>query len=217
MGYKPSKKGIQELETGANLTPMMNLIMLLIPCLLMSTVFIEITVLNVAAPSIGAPGGASDTPPQNDKPPLNLTVTITSKGYTVAGSGGVLGAEVKEGEESKGPTIPIKEASVNCSQYIDTVPVPRDKNRDRKPCTKDEAAQNVHRTFWIYDNEALQKKLIEIKDAYEDEERIIISAEQDVHYEAVIHVIDVSRQVKDPASGEVRELFPEVVISPGFM
>lgn len=216
MGYK-AKKGVSELGGGADMTPMMNLIMLLIPCLLMSTVFIEITVLNVAAPSIGAPGGGDSSTPPPDKPPLNLTVTITSKGYTVAGAGGVLGAEVKEGEESTGPTIPIKEEKVNCAKYIGTVPVPRDRNKDRPPCTKEEGTNNVMKSFWVYDNDALQKKLLEIKEAYDEEERIIISAEKDVHYEAIVHVIDASRQYKDPATEEIHELFPEVVISPGLM
>lgn len=218
MANKPSqRRNFQEEEMELNLTPIMNLIMLLIPCLLISTVFIEITVVNVSAPSIGSgdPSAGPQEPPE--KPPLNLTVTVTSKGYTVAGSGGVLGAQKEAGEEQKGPTIPIREMKINCTNYLGTVPPPKKKNADRSPCSEAEVSAQVLKTFWAFDNEALTKKLVEIKEAYPDEVRIIISSEQDISYEAIIDIMDASREIKDEESGEKRELFPEVVISPGFI
>ena len=85
MAKKPSeRRNYQETEMELNLTPMMNLIAILIPVLLVSTAFVEIAVINVSAPAIGsAPENPEpDRPP--DKPPLNLTITVTDKGYTVA-------------------------------------------------------------------------------------------------------------------------------------
>jgi biopolymer transport protein ExbD len=207
---KPSeRRNFKEADMEINLTPMMNLIAILIPALLISVAFVEVAVINVAAPAIGsAPEQEQDKPP--DKPPLNLTVTITDKGYTVAGSGGVLGGELEAGEEQTGPTIPIIQKTIDCGKYIGTVPPPRPKNKGSGPCK--EAKET--RTFWIYDNDALTDKLVEIKDAYPDERRIIIAAEPETDYESITDVMDSSREIKDPG-GEMRTLFDEVVLSPG--
>src|SRR5689334_7863810 len=88
---KPSDrhKGGEEGELTLNLNPMMDLFAVLIPALLMMSAVVEVAVINVSAPAIG--GSDSPSPPQQpEKPPLNLTVTITDKGFIVAGSGGVL-------------------------------------------------------------------------------------------------------------------------------
>lgn len=67
-----------------NIMPLMNIVMLLIPFLLMSTEFIKIGVVNVVAPKIG--GSTASAPEEQkkpEKPPLNLTVSITDKGLTL--------------------------------------------------------------------------------------------------------------------------------------
>ena len=103
MARKPSKRRhFSEPDQELNLIPMMNLISLLIPCLLISMVFIEIATINVAAPAIGSDAAAEPPKDKPEKPPLNLTITVTDKGYTVAGSGGVLGGSDKAGAEAKG-------------------------------------------------------------------------------------------------------------------
>ncbi len=209
MARKPSerrnyKEDVQEL----NLTPMMNLVGILIPALLVSAAFIEIAVVNVAAPSISdAP--PPQEPPKDDKPPLNLTVTVTDKGYIVAASGAVL-----PGPQPNGPTFPIQQKTVSCSRYRDGWPPPREKNRGSAKCPKESGSGESQQSFWVYDTEALRKKLIDIKESFPDEHRIIIAAEPDVEYEAIVDVMDTAREVKDE-QGEIQTLFDEVVLSPG--
>jgi biopolymer transport protein ExbD len=206
---KPSeRRNFKEADMELNLTPMMNLIAILIPALLISVAFVEIAVINVAAPAIG-PSTPQDQNNKDDKPPLNLTVTITDKGYTVAGSGGVLGGEA-DAAAASGPTIPVIQRTIDCTKYIGTVPPPRSKNKGSGPCK--EARET--RTFWIYDTDALTDKLIEIKDAFPEERRIIVAAEPETDYESITDVMDASREAKDPG-GEMRTLFDEVVLSPG--
>jgi len=192
-----------------NLTPMMNLIAILIPALLVSTVFVEIAVINVSAPAIGQAPQDQPEPEKPETPPLNLTITVTEKGYNVVGSAGSLAEEAAAGE-NKGPTIPIIQKSVSCSRYVGTMPPPRSKNQGSAKCAEGEAA----RTFWVYDREALQKKFVEIKDAFPDERRVVIAAEPDIEFEAITDVMDAGRDVKDPG-GEIRTLFDEVILSPG--
>jgi biopolymer transport protein ExbD len=84
-----------EEETGEiNLVPYLDIITNIIIFLLASVIHnVPLGNVNVSAPTIGASGGASDTP---EEKPLNLTVTAANGGFIVAASGGVL------------PTIPRK-------------------------------------------------------------------------------------------------------------
>ena len=105
MARKPSGRGHREKEKvpPLNITPIMNLIIILIPALLLSAAFVQIAVINVSAPQIGS--GVAEETPEDDVKKLNLTVAVTDKGFTVAGTGAVLGGE---GAEEAGPTIPKK-------------------------------------------------------------------------------------------------------------
>lgn len=213
MGKAVQRQKVEEEELHLNLNSMMDLFAVLIPALLMMSAVVEVSSLNVSAPSIG--GSDSPAPPQQpEKPPLNLTVTITDKGFIVAGSGGVLsgpGVNPQPSQPQQGPTIPIIQKSVRCSRYRNTWPPPRSKNREQNKCTD----PMEMRSFWVYDNASLTKKILEIKDAFPEESRIVISAEPDVEYEAVIDVMDATRDVRDAGSNDLRKLFDEVILSPG--
>ncbi len=188
-------------EQNLLLNPMMDMFAVLIPALLMMSVVVEVTAVNVSAPGISG----DDNPPQPDKPPLNLTVTVTDGSYKVSGTD--LGIPVGDNGQL---TIPITEKSVLCSRYRGTVPPPRTKNTGRPPCQK----PDERRMFWIYDVAELHRKIVAIKDAHPDEYRVIIAGEASIDFEPLADVMDATRDTK-LASGEVRDLFPEVVISPG--
>ena len=72
----------------------------------------------------------------------------------------------------------------------------------------------MQKPFAVYDNKALTRKLIDIKDEYPDERRIIIQPGPEVEYEAIVDVMDAARDVKSE-KGDIRALFDEVVMSPG--
>jgi biopolymer transport protein ExbD len=211
---KPSeRRNFDQANMDPDLGPMMGLITILIPCLLVSMVFVEIAVINVAAPAIGnSPQQEEEKKDKPDKPPLNLTVTITDKGYIVAGANGVLPGVTPpaEGEAASGPTIPIKEEKVDCGRYVGTWPPPRAVNRSREKCT----ANSDQRMYKVYDTAKLSTLLIGIKDAFPEEKKVIIAAEPDVEFESITDVMDVSRDIKVEGE-ERRSLFPEVVLSPG--
>jgi len=211
---KPSeRRNFKHENMDPDLGPMMGLISILIPCLLISMVFVEIAVINVAAPAIGnSPQEEEEKKDKPDKPPLNLTVTITDKGYILAGSGGVLPGVTPpaEGEEASGPTIPLIEQKVSCDRYVGMWPPPRSINRSREKCTTNTDV----RMYKVYDIAKLSTMLIGIKDSFPEEKKVIIAAESDVEFECITDVMDTTRDVKIEGE-ERRDLFPEVVLSPG--
>jgi biopolymer transport protein TolR len=75
-------------ETGEiNLVPYMDIVTNIIIFLLASVVNqVPLGNINVSSPTIGE--GAGETTPQ-EKPPLNLTVTVAATGFIIAGSGAV--------------------------------------------------------------------------------------------------------------------------------
>ncbi len=105
MANKPSERGHREKEKipPLNIIPVMNLMIILIPALLLMASFVQLAVINVAAPQIGT--GEQQDPQERDEPPLNLTITVTELGFIVAGSGAVL-----PGDDEGGPTVPLTPA-----------------------------------------------------------------------------------------------------------
>lgn len=103
MAKRSARRDLEIEEEPLNLIPIMNLLTILIPFLTLSAVFLRLSVLPTTLPSVA---DAADAPAQEekkdepDKPKLNLTVSINSEGYVVAGAGGVLAGE------GGGATIP---------------------------------------------------------------------------------------------------------------
>ncbi len=105
MAYRPSKRakhGFEWIHT--NITPMMNLMVVLIPLLLTSAEFVKLGViqLNLPPAAVGPEGEKLNELPIEDIKRLDLTVTITNKGFFISSSMAVLSGE-REGE----PTIPL--------------------------------------------------------------------------------------------------------------
>ena len=67
-----------------NLTPMMNLFVVLIPFLLTSTAFVKLSIINAAVPTIASP---SDMDPSQSKKELNISIRIENNGFFLSGSG----------------------------------------------------------------------------------------------------------------------------------
>jgi biopolymer transport protein ExbD len=97
------KKRLEKAED-LNLVPIMNLVTILIPFLLAASAFVTLAVIDSTLPAIGAP--PSEPPPEDEEPPLNLSIIITDAGFTVAGAEAVLGNAAPEDGEDPGPTVP---------------------------------------------------------------------------------------------------------------
>lgn len=105
MAYRPSLRRHRQSEsTDLNLTPIMNLMVVMIPLLLSSAQFIKIGVIELnLPPSAGAVGLAGAKPTETART-LDLTISITEKGFYLSTSSAVL-----QRQPGSGPSIPLKE------------------------------------------------------------------------------------------------------------
>lgn len=97
MAFRPSKRKDKALSSlleaeDIDVTPLMNMMVILIPFLITMAVFTELTAINFSLPpAMSDAGGAGDGQPppgQNDK--LDISLAITANGLTLAGTGQVL-------------------------------------------------------------------------------------------------------------------------------
>lgn len=170
-----------------NLVPIMNLVTILIPVLLVAIKSVELVVIDTTLPALGkpSPGSQDDVP---DKPPLNLSLALTSKGIKIIGDGGILSG----GGEAANPD--------DESLFIKCEPM----NECIGPSKED---------AWL----KLTQKLSTIKQAIKDDkhdkfadtENVILQPETNTRYEVIIRAMDACRKTgKD-------NLFPNVVMSGG--
>lgn len=169
-----------------DLTPIMNLVTILIPFLIMAAQFVHLAVIDSTLPAIGPPSTEPQEEP--DKPPLQLSLGISGKGISILGADMVLYPDgnkpaAVEGEE-KPPTLPCKSGS----------------------CT----------TVDDYDWAELAAKLNLIKDQYPDDQNVILVPDGNVRYEILVKAMDVTREdPNNKTETGPRELFPFVVIAGG--
>ena len=93
--YRRSGKRMENLEP--NLTPVMNLMVVMIPLLLSSAQFIKLSVIELNLPP--ATGAAQVEEPKETELKLDLAVTITDKGFFLSSAAAIMRTE-------KGPSIP---------------------------------------------------------------------------------------------------------------
>ena len=155
-----------------NIVPYLDIMVNLTMFMLVSmTSVIQFGILNVAAPSYGGPQAAQQQAAAK-KADLLLTDAISTKGFFVAGSGGVLGAarsDAKADPKNAPPTIPLK------------------------PDGK-------------YDYSTLTRKMVDIKNGFPDESKVILMADQAVPYEVLVATMDAIREDAG------RRLFYDVVL-----
>jgi biopolymer transport protein ExbD len=101
MAFPASKRRhLTQDETTLNIVPVLNLFSTLIPFLLLCAVFASTAVLQLSLPEAAEGGNEENLTEQEkktEKETLNLSVVITDKGFTIAGTGAVLPSIPKVG------------------------------------------------------------------------------------------------------------------------
>ena len=105
MAFRPSfRRSANVSEVELNMTPVMNLMVCLIPLLLTSAQFIKIGVIDLnLPPAVGTAVSQMEAPKENVKK-LDLAVTITDRGFFISSSLAIL-----RNTNGEGPSIPRQE------------------------------------------------------------------------------------------------------------
>ena len=107
MAYKPSmrRSGVS-LQMELDITPVMNLMVVLIPLLLLGVEMVKLSIVEIDLPPASGPGmnkGDDKNPEKEKNKKLGLKIAITSNGISLATATAVM-----SGEQSEGPTIPVQ-------------------------------------------------------------------------------------------------------------
>ena len=179
-----------------NLIPYLDIVTNVIMFMLATTTFAAaLGNINVSSPTTASQAQLQNTPPPEPKNELNLTVSISDKGFTIAASGAVL---------YQGFSI---DAAGNLQQPAGaTLPTVPKKGND-------------------YDYDALAKAMAQIKASptARTETKVIVNANPNIIYDVVVQVLDACRgkltPVPDPEhpgkTMEGYERFGDVLLSAG--
>lgn len=211
----PRAKRTEQPEQDLNLAPIMNMVVILIPLLLLSVVFVSVSVINVNAPSL-SPGPVSDD--AVEEPGEKLTVTVSPEGFYLATRAGTLPPVAGCPE---GPTICLNERGRD---------VAADFARARDLIASGqrvEGQEMLEQALMAYDWRQLYNELAELKRANPDEDVIHVAADPSIPYAAVVRLFDVSRTRLErdhyddvasfwqarPRAGDQGRLFPDPVLA----
>lgn len=179
-------KRMPEEEQDLNLAPIMNMVVILIPLLLLSVVFVKVAVINITAPKLSV-GPPSDTPPEEEEKPLNLTVTIAPNGLRISAEGG--NWPTVAGCPADGPTICLKDQSVDVASKF---------SQARQKIAAGDISSGedlIEQALMAYNWRLLYNELAKIKGKYPDETVMNVSADPDIPFAAIVRIMDVSRYV----------------------
>jgi biopolymer transport protein ExbD len=171
-----------------DLLAFMNMVVILIPMLLLSVVFIQVGVINITAPQLSV-GPPSDTPPKpDDEEPLNLTVAVNAKGFRIAAKSAQL--PEMEGCPKPGPTICLAKQEVDVAAKFQAARAAFAKGNP-------EAGQKaLGEGVAAYNFVELYNTLVKVKKQYPEETIVNLTADAGIPYVVLVQVMDAVRYVR---------------------
>ncbi len=163
---RKKSKFVEEVED-INLIPIMNLVLCLIPLVLFKTQLVKIGMVNVSAPKVG-PASTKQPEEDKDKKPLGLTVALSKEGFLLKATGADLSAVFEGQGDASGVKIPMKTEDYS---------------------KKDGDVEKVT----TYDYIDLYKKLLRLREMYEDDKLLTLTAEPELEFKYLIRTMDVVR------------------------
>ncbi len=186
-----------------DLTSMMNLVMVLIPCLLICIAFLKLTKIETHL-------ALSESGPPGEDIPLGLGLFLSDDGYILHANEVLAVEALADLRRADGKLfIPVVTREVSCGYYLGTWPPPRHLNRFSEAC------RDASDTKWfrVYDQIKLTEALYQIKKVHPGEEQINMTAVLSVEYEAITNDLDASSSCWVGAL-PTGNLFPTVILEP---
>ena len=167
MAYKPSeRRSIERLEMDMDISPVMNLMVVLIPLLLQGAEWVKLGAIEINAPPTKAGGSGSDQEQQDQKEEekkIGLKLAVTKDGITIANAQVILTSG-----EGEGPTVPVKSDGTYDYDLL------REKLIEVKKAIAGKGYKDENRAVITAAKEIEYKNIVEIIDniqVYEDEGR----------------------------------------------
>ena len=184
-------------ERELNLAPIMNLVIILIPMLLLSVVFLSVGVIDVSTPRLIVPGSSGATEEEG----LGLSVHIGVDGIEVATrEGGALPAV--GGCPADGPTVCLRSGQLSPADAFAEARRLQDAGR------LEEAQRALDRAVATYRFHELYNTLAQLKAQHPEETTLKVSADADIPYAAVVRVMDTARyRLQAERYGDVRSFW----------
>lgn len=187
----PKRRREPEEPAQPDLAPFMNIVIILIPMLLLSVIFVSAGVVNVST-NLTTPEAPDD---DKEAEPLKLTVALSHDGFEVTARQQRI-APV-EGCPDDGPTICLSDTSFDVAASFARTKKLHDQGQP------DAAQKALTEAMQAYDFRRLYNQLSAIKRDHPDETRVILTGEPDMPYAMLIRAMDVARfQLDQDSYGE---------------
>lgn len=171
---------IQDEDQDLNLAPIMNMVIILIPLLLLSVVFVSVSVIDVSTPGFG-PLPASES---TAKPLMTVSVSVQPGGFSVAVDGEIMPPQ--PGCDPSGPTICLTEQLDTMGHFSQAASLIQAKQRA-------EGQDLLNATIAAYDWRVLYNTLSDLKRQDPRQSVINISTHKDIPFAATVRLMDTSR------------------------
>ncbi|MFW5968987.1 MAG: biopolymer transporter ExbD [Persicimonas sp.] len=164
-----------------NLAPFMNMVVILIPMLLLSVIFVSAGVVNVSS----SKSSLGDESELAEDEPLDLTVDVSKEGFDIRANQERMDA--LEGCPEDGPTVCRIDEGEDLEKIFERV------RRSPPGDVANESQAVLDEAMEAYDFRRLYNTLVELKRDHPDETRVKLTGEADVPYALLVHVMDVAR------------------------
>jgi biopolymer transport protein ExbB/TolQ/biopolymer transport protein ExbD len=200
-------RDVEEEAADTDVTPMLNLMVMLIPFLLTSSEFVKIGAIELKLPEVSGSGGGGSSELQNQK--LDVGIVITSKGFNVIS---YFSTETEK-KTTDTPDVPLVNGEYN---FVELNAKLADIKRNALlELLKAEVGSvpenaNLYQLFYAFTKRGLSASAI-----FPDHESVKIVAEEKITYNTVVAVMDAARGTRTP-DGNVT-MFPNVSIAGGIV
>jgi biopolymer transport protein ExbD len=205
----------EEEAADTDVTPMLNLMVMLIPFLLTSSEFVKIGAIELKLPESQAQGleeGEGD-PTEQQEAKLDVGIVITAKGFTIYDYFRQEGKDTAAESAEKKPDIPLVNGSYDYTALNSRL---ADIKKKALAAILKPAIPQLVDTASLYQlAKAYASTDFKGNKTFPDHENIKVVAEEQIKYEVVVKVMDAARGIRTP-DGDVT-MFPNVSIAGGIV
>lgn len=177
---KRTRRAESEEAQELNLAPIMNMVVILIPLLLLSAVFVSVSVINVSTPKLIAPSSSTQVPEEQEQ---KLTVAISYQGFFIGTNEGTYQPQASCG----GATICLAQPEGDLRQEFERAAALME--RGERQAGEEVMTLALDR----YDWRQLYNTLVELKNKNAHMNTLHVSADPALPYAALVRLFDVSR------------------------